>query len=83
LLPAFIFDDKANICDEFSSHIEAGANVLVAPTYLYNSQSAKKKAIDETVKASRKKFLLRVQYVKIQKKQSFLMEEYLMTPIIT
>jgi len=55
LLPAFIFDDKANICDEFSSHIEAGANVLVAPTYLYNSQSAKKKAIDETVKASKEK----------------------------
>lgn len=33
-------------------HVEAGANVLVAPSYLFKNEKAKKKAISETVKAS-------------------------------
>lgn len=58
MLPAFIFDGKANIYDTFTLHTEAGANVLVAPTYLFNSESAKKKAISETVRASKDKIFV-------------------------
>ncbi|MBQ3181236.1 MAG: homocysteine S-methyltransferase family protein, partial [Clostridia bacterium] len=58
MLPAFIFDSGANICDQFESHIEAGANIIVAPTYLFNSENPKKKAISETVKASKEKIFI-------------------------
>lgn len=49
LLPAFIFDKNFDIKEVFEAHIEAGANVLVAPTYLYNSEKSKKQALIETV----------------------------------
>ena len=55
MLPAFVFDSKANICKTFESHVEAGANMIVAPTYLFNSEQSKKMAITETVKASKDK----------------------------
>ncbi len=52
LLPAFIFDDKSDICESFSAHIEAGANVVVAPTYLSNTEKTKKKILDNTAKTA-------------------------------
>lgn len=55
LLPAFIFDAKADILKTFEAHIESGANMIVAPAYLFNSEQSRKKAISETVKASKDK----------------------------
>ncbi len=52
LLPAFIFDKNKKICESLEMQIDSGANIVVAPTYLFNSESEKKKAIKETVKAS-------------------------------
>ena len=54
-MPAFIFDKKENIYETLKTHIEAGANIVVAPTYLFNSENSKKKALLETVKASNDK----------------------------
>ena len=53
-----MFDEKADIYDTFKLHIEAGSNVLVSPTYLFNSEKAKKKAISETAKASEEKVFI-------------------------
>lgn len=47
-MPAFIFDNKEDIAECFSAHIEAGANVIVAPSYLYNSEKTQKKSIEQT-----------------------------------
>lgn len=58
MLPAFVFDENADIYDTFKSHIEAGANVLVSPTYLFNSEKNKKKAMSETTKASEEKVFI-------------------------
>lgn len=54
-MPAFLFDKDCNITDAFCAHIEAGANIIVAPTYLHNSQKAIKTALDETVKIAGEK----------------------------
>lgn len=53
-----MFDAKENIYDFFLENIESGANVLVAPTYLFNSKKDKEKAIKETIKASRDKVFI-------------------------
>lgn len=52
MLPAFIFDKNKDITEAFEAHIEAGANIVVAPTYLHNSDKSKKKVLDETVKVA-------------------------------
>ena len=49
LLPAFIFDKKCDANKAFEDHIDAGANVIVAPTYLYNNEKDKKRILKETV----------------------------------
>lgn len=49
LLPAFIFDKKCDAKKAFEDHIDAGANVIVAPTYLYNNENDKKRILKETV----------------------------------
>ncbi len=54
-MPAFLFDENQDISLSFEEHIDAGANVLVAPTYLFNRESDKTRAIEETVKASKDK----------------------------
>lgn len=48
MLPAFIFDKNVNVKESFDAHIEAGANIIVAPTYLHNSDKAKLKVLRET-----------------------------------
>lgn len=48
MLPAFIFDKKCDVKEVFSSQIEAGANIIVAPTYLANSENEKKKILNDT-----------------------------------
>ncbi len=58
LLPAFIFDKDADIYDVFSQQAEAGANILVAPTYLFNGEKEKEKAFKETVSASKDKIFV-------------------------
>ena len=55
LLPAFIFDKDADIKDAFDAQIESGANMVIAPTYLYNTENLKKKALAETAKAAGEK----------------------------
>ena len=55
LLPAFLFNKEINLYDFYISHIEAGANIIVAPTYLYNTKKDKEKALKETLKASNDK----------------------------
>ena len=57
-MPAFIFNRKENIYEIFESHIESGANIIVAPTYLFDSEKAKKNALAETVKASKDKIFI-------------------------
>ena len=53
-----MFDAKENIYNFFLENIESGANVLVAPTYLFNSKKDKEKAIKETIKASHDKVFI-------------------------
>lgn len=48
MLPAFIFDKKTDIKEYFTAQTEAGANVIVAPTYLANSEKEKKKILNDT-----------------------------------
>ena len=48
MLPAFIFDKNADVKKTFDSHIEAGANIIVAPTYIHNSDKAKLQVLKET-----------------------------------
>lgn len=48
MLPAFIFDKNADMKETFSAHIEAGANIIAAPTYLHNSEKDKLKVLKET-----------------------------------
>lgn len=55
MLPAFIFDKNKDITEAFGAHIEAGANIIVAPTYLYNSEKSKKKSLEETAKVAGEK----------------------------
>jgi len=58
LLPAFVFEPQKDIKKILNAHIENGANVLVAPTYLYKTKSEKEKVLDDTIKlASDKVFV--------------------------
>lgn len=52
LLPAAVFEKPESIYKLLLSHIENGANLLVAPTYLYDNEKDKKEAIKETVNAA-------------------------------
>ncbi len=52
MLPSFIFDKKINIYDAFVTQVESGSNILVAPTYLFNSLKEKEKVLKDTQKAS-------------------------------
>ena len=53
-----MFDAGEDIYNFFLENIESGANVLVAPTYLFNSKKDKEKAIKETIKASHDKVFI-------------------------
>jgi len=53
-LPAFVFEES-DITETFCNHIEAGANIIVAPTYLHNSPNLKKKILSDTVKCAEDK----------------------------
>ncbi len=55
LLPAAVFEKTDGLYHVFSRHIETGANCLIAPTYLYESNSEKKEAIRQTVNAAGEK----------------------------
>lgn len=55
MLPAFLFDKNKDIAEAFNAHIEAGANIIVAPTYLHNSEISKKKAIKEAANVAGEK----------------------------
>ena len=55
LLPAFVFDKDCDITKTFEDHIDSGANIIVAPTYLYNSEKDKKKILSECVKCAGEK----------------------------
>ncbi len=55
LLPAFVYNQNTDLEETFGAHIESGANVIVAPIYLYNSEKSKKKALLDTVKAAGEK----------------------------
>lgn len=52
MLPAAVFEKTDAIYSAFCAHIEAGANCLIAPTYLYNKASDKKNAIRQTTSAA-------------------------------
>ncbi len=54
-MPAVTFEKPESIYKLFSSHIENGANFLIAPTYLYDTEKAKKEAIKETLNAAKDK----------------------------
>ena len=55
MLPAAVFEKTEDLYHLFSRHIETGANCLIAPTYLYESNSEKKEAIRRTVNAAGEK----------------------------
>ena len=52
LLPAALFETTNDIYQTFCSFRDAGANCLIAPTYLYDKPAEKKEAIRQTVKAA-------------------------------
>ena len=52
LLPALTFEKPESIYKLFIYHIENGANFIIAPTYLYDTEKEKKEAIKETVNAA-------------------------------
>jgi len=47
-----VFQKTENIYQVFSAQVEAGANCLIAPTYLYEKESEKKEAIRQTQNAA-------------------------------
>lgn len=55
LLPAAIFDSEKDIYQSFCDFIEAGANCLIAPTYLYDTKKEKMDAISKTINAAQEK----------------------------
>lgn len=55
LLPAAVFDAAEDIFSFFSESIEAGANCLIAPTYLYKTKKEKLTAIQKTINAAQEK----------------------------
>ena len=55
LLPAIISNPKEDAFSAFTEALEAGANCLIAPTYLYETKKEKMEAIQKTTNAAQEK----------------------------
>ncbi len=58
LLPAAIFTPEEDAFSSFTESMEAGANCLIAPTYLYETKKEKMEAIQKTVNAAQEKVFI-------------------------